>query len=288
MRQRLARLRFEVASPAVSATPFELVQHLVVVPVRVNGTDTRFVLDSGIGITLISQALCERVGAQPAAATYSGRRMSGQEVTVALAHVDSLAFGGLDRGRAQVGVLDLSGFPAELAHIGGFLSLAFFDEAPFTVDYAASAVVLESAESLAAREAAATEVGVRVERDGPAVTAFCPLVIPSGRTISVEVDMGSDVLILDERFAGEVGVDLDGDGVRRVDGVDETGNRYTRTFGRLAGAIAPPGAGQLAQDAPEVQFQRIIHDGLLGHAFLRRFAVTWDVAGARLLFASPG
>ncbi len=126
---------------------------------------------------------------------------------------------------------------------------------------------------------------MRVDVDGPAVTAFMPLTIPGCRTIEVEVDMGSDSLILDERLAAETGVDLAAAEVRREEGVDETGNRYVRSFTRLAGAIHPAGAPELAQDTPEVMFQSIIHDGLLGHAFLSRHAVTWDIPRSRLAFS---
>jgi hypothetical protein len=126
---------------------------------------------------------------------------------------------------------------------------------------------------------------VNVERDGPSVTVFLPLTIPGGRSISVEVDMGSDVLILDERFADETGARIEGEGVRRVEGTDETGGQFVRTFTRLPGRIHPTGAPQLGQDEPEVQFQRIIHDGLIGDAFLRRFAVTFDVGAAELVLA---
>jgi len=69
-----------------------------------------------------------------------------------------------------------------------------------------------------------------------------------------------------------------------VDGTDETGHAYTRWFTKLSGEIHLPSAPELAQHAPDVQFQRIIHDGLVGDAFLRRFAVTYDVAGAELIF----
>ncbi len=184
-------------------------------------------------------------------------------------------------------MLDLN-LPPDLADVGGFLSLAFFDDAPFTVDYAGRAVVLETAESLAEREEHGTQVDVHIERDGPAVTAFAPLVLPDGRTASVEIDMGSDALILDERFAGAVGVELDAENVRRTEGVDETGNPFVRRFTQLEGRIELAGIPQLGQDAPDVMFQRIIHDGLIGHAFLGRFVVTWDIAAGRLLFASPG
>ena len=34
---------------------------------------------------------------------------------------------------------------------------------------------------------------------------------------------------------------------------------------------------------PDVVFQRIIHDGLVGDAFLRNFVVTWDIAAAQIV-----
>ena len=145
-------------------------------------------------------------------------------------------------------------------------------------------MIVETRETLAARYAGGVPVSVDVQRDGPSVTVFMPLTIPGGRSISVEIDMGSDALILDERFAEETGASLDGDGVRRVEGNDETGHAYTRRFTRLAGRIFPTAAPHLAQDDPDVMFQRIIHDGLLGDAFLRRHVVTFDVAGAAILF----
>ena len=78
------------------------------------------------------------------------------------------------------------------------------------------------------------------------------LTILGGRSILVEVDMGSDSLILDERFAAEVGVDLDSDAVRRVEGVDETGNAYLRSFTRLEGTIHPTAAPALTMRDPDV------------------------------------
>ncbi len=248
--------------------PFEYLSHLVVVPVTLNGVETQFVFDSGIGLTLVrSVDGCFETGE-----TFTGRRMSGQAVTLPLATAGWLAFGGLEVEGAEVGILDMSGFPKELDHIGGFLSLAFFAEHAVTVDYPAQTV------ELGTRDGAALDV--TVERDGPAVTVFLPLTLPDGTEISVEVDMGSDALILDERFAG-----LGTGAARVVEGVDETGHDYTRTFTTLSGPIHPSGAQQLAQDAPAVMFQTIIHDGLIGTEYLRRFAVTFDIPRARLILA---
>lgn len=42
-------------------------------------------------------------------------------------------------------------------------------------------------------------------------------------------------------------------------------------------------APEVMQTEPEVVFQRIIHEGLVGDAFLRRFTVTYDVPRERVI-----
>jgi Aspartyl protease len=268
--------------------PFERIAHLVTVPVSVGDLEARFVLDTGIGPTLLASSLAERAGCALTGAVFSGRRMSGQTVELPLATAPPLRVGDLERRELEIGVLDLRGFPQELAEIGGFLSLAFFDEQPFTVDYAEDRVVLETAETLAARLRAGIAVGVELERDGPSLDVFLPLTISGETTISAEVDMGSDSLILDEQLANVVGVDLEGEAVRRAEGTDETGGTFTRSFTTLRGSVHPAGAPELAQDEPEVMFQRIIHDGLVGDSFLRRQPVTYDLAAHRIVFGRAG
>ena len=249
---------------------FERIAHLVVVPVELNGIETRFVVDSGIGFTVVRDTFA---GCLPTGDTFTGRRMSGQEVTVPLAVAPSLRFGELEARDLEVGLLDLGGFPDQLADIGGFLSLAFFAETPFTVDYAAGRIRVGAA-------AEGAPLPCRVDRNGPAVAMYLPLTLPDGREIEVEVDMGSDALILDERF-----LELAAGEMRRVDGTDETGHSYTRRFARLQGRIHPTAAPDLGQDAPEVMFQSIIYDGLVGDAFLHRFDVTFDVAAGSIHLA---
>ena len=175
---------------------FERIAHLVTVPVVLNGVEARFVVDSGIGLTIVRDTLS---GCVSTGESFTGTRMSGQSVTVPLGVAPSLVLAGQEHRDVPVGLLD----------------------------------------------------------------------------------MGSDVLILDERFA-----ELGAGEARRVDGTDETGNAYTRTFATLPGRIHPAGAPELSQADPDVMFQSIVYDGLVGDAFLRGFpAVTFDVAAGSLVLA---
>ena len=270
-------------SPA-PVTRFDRIHHLVTVPVRVGERTARFVLDTGIGLTLLSEPLCTEIGCRPGGSTFTGRRMSGQEITVPLATAPALSIGGMTRRDHVVGIIALDGFPPEFGPVDGFLSLAFFDEVPFTVDYARGTVIVESRASADERARTGSAVAVRLERDGPAVDAFMQLDLPGERTVEVEIDMGSDSLILDERLAEPAGVDLRRDVVRRVEDHDETGHAYTRFFTQLAGSIHATGAPSVTQTDPEVMFQRIIYDGLVGDAFLRRFTMTYDLSRERVVF----
>jgi hypothetical protein len=243
------------------------------------------VLDTGIGPTILSEALAHEVGCVPGGEMFTGRRMSGQEVGVPLGQAPPIALGDFTRTGHVVGILDTSGFPEPLRAVDGFLSLAFFEETPFTVDYGRATVVPEPCETLAGRAEVGTSVAVRLDRQGPALVAFLALTVPGLGSIEVEVDMGSDVLILDARHASAVGIRLDDRVIRRVEGKDETGHAYVRSFTRLDDTIHVTGAPDVEQSGMEVMFQEIVYDGLTGDGFLRRFVVTHDVPGERMIFA---
>jgi hypothetical protein len=58
----------------VSEVGFEYLQHLVTVPATVGGIETRFVLDSGIGLTLVRKELARAAGLECSGDSYTGRR----------------------------------------------------------------------------------------------------------------------------------------------------------------------------------------------------------------------
>jgi hypothetical protein len=269
-----------------SAVPFEYIAHVLTIPVRVCGIDTKFIFDTGIGLNLISEDLAARVDCHPDGSTFTGRRMSGQALTVPLGHLRSLQAGASLMRHVPVGIFDMHAM-AGLGDVEGFVSLSFFRTTPVTIDYSAGLLVVEDEASLTRRAAAGTSVAVQVGYDGCSTDLMLGLDLPSGKPISVEVDTGSDVLILNEQFADDAGIDLQDQQVQKAAATDETGHEFVRYFTELRGDVKVSGAHSIRMTNPPVMFQEIIYDGLVGDRFLRNFTTTYDLAHSRMIFAIP-
>ena len=267
-------------APSTETIPLRYDRHLPSLPVRIDGElDARFAFDTGIGINLVSRRLCKMLSCV-SAGEYVGKRMSGQEITVPLARLRSLAVGHEEQRDVVVGVLDLDDF-VEASDVQGFVSLGFFQRRAFTLDEKRGELVLEDAESLARRVAGGAAVPVEVRREGEAVTVFLPLEVGGQRALA-EVDTGSDALILDERFLAALGIDRST--AKVVEGRDETGHAFTRWFSEVSAAVHPVGAPAIRQTGMRTMFQKIIHDGLVGRRFLEPWAVTFDLPRQRMVF----
>jgi Aspartyl protease len=92
--------------PVTSAVPFDYSTHCLVLPVRVCGIEAKFIFDTGIGLNLISDDLAAEVGCQHDGSTFTGRRMSGQAVTIPLGSLESLQIGASPLRDVPVGIVD--------------------------------------------------------------------------------------------------------------------------------------------------------------------------------------
>lgn len=269
-----------------SVVPFDYMSHVLTIPVRVGAIETRFIFDTGIGLNLISEDLANRVGCHPDGSTFTGRRMSGQAVTVPLGSLGSLEIGASRMQDIPVGIFDMH-TAAGLGDVEGFVSLSCFRTTPVTVDYSARLLILEDEASLAQRVMAGTAVAVHVGYDGCSTDLMLSVDLPNSKQITVEIDAGSDMLILNEELADDAGIDLHGPAVREVKAADETGHEYVRYFSQLRGAVQVTGAPSIRVTDPQVQIQKIIYDGLVGDQFLRNFTTTYDLPRSRVIFAVP-
>jgi hypothetical protein len=260
---------------------FDRVQQLVRVPVEVAGDEHRFLVDTGIGVTVVSSAVAARADVDWIGETFSGRRMSGQTVEAPLVRLPTLKLGQYSLNAHVAAVADLGDVDGPDG-FAGILGPGFFEHQAVTINPDAMTLTVQPVGSL--REDG-HEIPLEVRRDGVSFDPFVRLVLPSGREVCVEVDTGSASLILDPRFMPDCGVQLDSPGVTTKTGVDETGYRWTRHWVTISGEVHLVAAPETAQASPRVMFQDIIYDGLIGTDYLDRYRVTFDVSGARLILS---
>lgn len=266
------------------STRFDRITHFVRVDVGMGIERTgRFIIDSGIGVTVVAPSVAERVGAAPTTDRFVGRRMSGQQVEAALVRLPLVEVGGFV-------VRDVLAATIELGPTGGpdgfdgLLGLDFFSQTALTINPFTQMVTIGSDFQL---DDGAVMVPLEIRSEGPSVDSFVEFELPSGRMILMEVDLGSDCLILDSRFMADCGVRRDDPQMISRTGVDETGYGWTRRFIQARGRLGLAGYPMTAQENPEVMFQDIIHDGLIGTKFLNRFIHTFDVPNQRLILTEP-
>lgn len=273
-----------VSSKDDLVVPFQIFgSHMVLVSVKVNDeSPTTFIFDTGIGPNMVSKSYCEKLGCKYTG-TLRGKRMSGQELVLPTAILEKLAVGPFVKKNVEVAVWDTSSFPKELSHVQGFVSPIFFADTPFTMDYFKKEIRAESNESMAARLASGEVSELRVVKDGPSVQLFTKINIHDGSIADVEIDTGSNSLILNEVFMAKiVSADLQKT-LKKTEGKDESGHSFTRYFGLTKGTINPLTAKSFVQSDPNVMFQKIIYDGLLGTNYLRQYCVTYDLTGQRMV-----
>jgi hypothetical protein len=170
--------------------------------------------------------------------------------------------------------------------VEGFVSLDFFKNTPFTIDYHQKKLFIDNADSLQKRIKAGTAVPIRIlRRNGVETSISMPMSFSNGESARAEIDTGSSALILNDKYMKSFGIKPDDKGVKTVRGKDETDHPYVRYFANLPGDLFPSTAHQYRQTNPPVQFQEIIYEGLVGDSFLHNFVVTYDLPHKRVIFS---
>jgi hypothetical protein len=221
-----------------NTAPFQYAgRYLIKVPVTVNDSvSTFFIFDTGIGVNLLSKKLADAFGLKMTD-RHTGHRMSGQEITIPMSTLNSMTFAGQRQMRVPVGIWEMKGFlprDADCHDVEGFLSLGFFRHQAFTMDYKTGRFTIENEEGMMARRSSGNVIPITIDEDGPAITIFMPLQLPDGTTIKVEIDLGGNILTLNEKFMSQLGVDKGSTAVRVEKMNDETGHPYIRYFTKIA------------------------------------------------------
>ena len=236
---------------------FHLIDDQVVVEARINDIPARLIVDTGAGLNVISPSFCKKIGCKTKG-TYTGERNSGESLSVPLTTITSLALGRKTDPNVPVAIFALlDQLPSEFGRIDGMVSLQFFKQRPFTLDYKNNELIFEDEASLRTRMAKGTAFPIMLELDR--------------YTLSVSVRV-----LINGKTVGHFLVDS---GTQRTN-VDP--------------AVAAPVTSLVLADAQHIGLSHIavltrpaFGGGVVGSFFLKDFVTTFDLSNWRLIFNSP-
>lgn len=282
----------------------------LLLPVRIaDSIEAEFLLDTGLGFNLVSPQLAKKLELE-STPNHKVRPVTGGELDLSFARLSSLTVGNQRESDVEVVIGEPKSFVGTDGEtkVDGILSLAFFRNHPFTIDFANQKIVLEDSDSLAKRKAAGTKVEGRLSDEN--VVLSVPLTLterapdppkPGGiagilSTFSggapdppqawVQVNTGCENLMLDSKLMFTLKVDATGANITETEPTDPNGLRYRSWASRL-GKIELLDNPTLKQEKAPVVFRKLLAEGVLGQDFLRQYTVTFDLPSSELIFARP-
>lgn len=236
------------------------------VRVNVKGKTGDFLLDTGGGVTLLTEEFSKGIDCKFWGRT-TGYNMFGKRGDGPHCDDVRLTAGGVPLTPVSVGKIDFGGQFAGDKTPDGLLSLDAFDGKAITLDQTAGTLTVETPRSLARRIKGMRELPLRMSRDCSArcLNAF----------VGVPTREGMTWLILD---SGAGGVSLISKDHAALFGLDPDAKEQ-----RLKYEVAPG----VPVDSPVVVADMIM-DGNLGQPFMSRYRITFDLARGRMWLSQAG
>ena len=255
--------------------PFTPVDHLVIVPVRVNGSrDLSFVLDTGAARMVLANDVSRELGLTEAESDTIGGAGAGR-VPVRRIHNLSLAIGGVPLSGNEFVATDLQGVSDLIGHrVDGILGHDFFSRFVVVINYPQRRVQLHDPESKL--DSPGEEVPIRISKGWAFVRAkLQPAGLPE-MTDEFLIDSGSNDA-LDHPIAQQVGQNA---GITTGNGLGRPVTCFLATAARFTLGSFELRDLPLASGGASTQTSK-----MMGGAVLSRFVVTFDYPHSRMFLS---
>jgi Aspartyl protease len=250
----------------------------VTLEVRIDGKGPyRFNLDTGAaGGGRITPELAEALGLPVVGQVMAGDPSGRSRRELKIVEAGTLSLGGATFSKVRLAVRELQRRPGSESRVDGVLGVGLFQDVLLTLDYPGRRVRIEP--------------GALPAPDGREVVGFetrggVPRIILKIGELEVDADVDSGnmqgELVLPASYLGKVPLETE----PKVVGRARTGfNEFEIRQAPLKGAVR---LGSHAVEKPLVDFVEVFPHANVGHAFLRRFAVTLDQKNGRIRFQAP-
>jgi hypothetical protein len=256
----------------------------VLVPVLVNGRHkVRVALDTGAAIEVLGAEIAEKFGLTPTE-MHLGHRLNQDPIEIRMGEISSLTFGNITKANWMVAPISYFDETSKQLGIQGLISLKFFEDHPFTIDYKRRVVIIETPESLRDRQKRGHRIPLHLDRQfSRALDAYVDLHIDRSAVQRAIVDTGSAPTKLPMPYFDSLNLSPTDPKLKIKEFKTIAGTNSRARFLPIPGRITLRDAPEIANDESPVRFEERLRAGSIGGRFFGNLAVTFNLPESEMI-----
>lgn len=256
----------------------------ILTEVTLNDTlKANFVLDTAAGVTVLSAKTFKKVKAAAEETGYfTGFRHDGERLSMPVYQIPSISIDDITQQDVTIGVYP----PLDDYGIDGLISLTFFEEKPFSIDFRNKTLSLVNSQELAHLAESSTVLPISLQQKaGVSLDIFIPICLNNKVEVLAEFDTGSGYgsFLINPYYIKKLGLDESEAETQSyttpISKTELTDTIYSLdSIGICLDEIA------LHQTDATVTFrENLIYEALIGSALFKDKKITIDIPGRRFI-----
>lgn len=252
------------------------------IPVTLNDSITaNFVLDTGGGMIVLSNSVFQKIKSTAKFHGYEtgfrhdGERLDGEFYEIPALSIDSYKLNNVIAGNFAL---------LDEIELDGIISLKFFENQPFTIDFKNKILTMESAESLKNIANNAANIPIMLDYFSDyAIDMYIPLVINNSLTLKAEFDTGSGFypLSINPYYMSMLG--FDSTNTKREEYSTPISHIKLNNYTGTLNSVQLNGVSSIELKNKNVTFQaNMIHQALIGSEIFKDKALTIDIQSKKM------
>lgn len=247
--------------------PFSLQSPSMAIPIA------KFLLDTGAGVNVISERLFEKIRSTlKEEGLHTGTRHNGEQITGMLYRVDELSIGDYSQRNVAIGVYD------GIREFDGLLSLDYFRNSPFTIDFVKKQLTVEDSDDLRDMRKNGVSIPLKLQTKGNhEIEFFVELCFDNDVRCWAEFDTGAgfNMLMLHPSYIEKLSVKVP---------LQKTNYGYYLFSTTLPTLTYCTNKKELFSENVFVGFKEgLIYEGLVGSGIFRTKRLTINIPGAEMV-----
>lgn len=254
----------------------------ILTEVTLNDTlKANFVLDTAAGITVLSAKTFEKVkDIAEETGYFTGFRHDGDRITAPIYQIPSISISDITQRNVSIGVYP----PLDDYGIDGLISLTFFEEKPFSIDFRNKTLSLMNSQELSQLAENSTVLPISLQKKaGVSLDIFIPICLNNRVEVLAEFDTGSGYgsFLINPYYIKKLGLD-ESEAETRSYTTPISQTKLTDTIYSLDSIGICSGENTPQQTDAAVTFrENLIYEALIGSALFKDRKITIDIPGQR-------